>query len=208
MKADAQSLTCPRSNTSKLKNPMKKKLSVICLAALFLCSPLLAETSTETAPVENTADPDKAEWLSLPHGIRYQVVNEGDGVAASLWASIYLHYRLTAENGTVLADTYQNWDHGGRAQKFVIGSGILAEALEMVASTMRERDRRVFLIPAELFNIYDFHSHTEGDEHDDEEHERVAAALRPETHLRAEMSLLWVRPYDPSNFNRFRDSTQ
>jgi hypothetical protein len=197
-----------------------KKLIVICSGLLFLCATLCAETApgeekpsaeenVEQAAVKPSAEEiveQAEEWLPLPHGVRYRVLHEGNGTKAALWASVYLHYRLTAENGTVLRATYTDWDHGGRAHKHVIGSGTLEEALEMVVTTMRERDRRVFKIPAELFNLWDFHTHSEGDDHDDEEHDRVVSALRPGSMLKAEVSLLWVRPYDPTNFNRFRIS--
>lgn len=186
--------------------PMKNNTAMI-LIWLFFGSVLLAETPGASPDGPGVAA-DEKEWQPLSHDVRYQVVHEGNGTKAALWASVYLHYRLTAANGTILADTYTDWSHGGRAHKFTIGNGLLPEPLEMAVMSMRERDRRVFQIPAELFDLYDYHSHSEGEEHDDEEHVRVAAALRPGTFLKAEMSLLWVRPYDPSNFNRFRDPGQ
>lgn len=194
----------PRSKIPELI-PMKNHTAMF-LVWLFFGSVLLAETVAAPEAAEVAAE--EREWQPLSHDVRYQVVHEGDGTKAALWASVYLHYRLTAANGTILADTYTDWSHGGRAHKFTIGNGLLPEPLEMAVMSMRERDRRVFQIPAELFDLYDYHTHSEGEEHDDEEHVRVAAALRPGTILKAEMSLLWVRPYDPSNFNRFRDPGQ
>jgi hypothetical protein len=180
-----------------------KNHTAMFLVWLFLGSVLLAETpAADPEGVEESAE--EKEWQALSHDVRYQVLHEGDGTKAALWAAVYLHYRLTAANGTILADTYTDPDHGRRAHKHVIGSGTLAEALEMAVTSMRERDRRVFLIPAELFDLYDFHTHNEGDVHNDDEHDTVARALRPGSMIKAEVSLLWVRPYDPTNFNRFR----
>lgn len=185
-----------------------RRLYIIALAGIAFCGASFAETvSEEPAPVEEAAGLEVGEdegWKTLVHGMRYRDLDAGDGKQPGLWAAVYVHYRLIAENGTVLEDTFASETHGRRARKHVIGSGTMPEALELAIGSMRERGRRSLMIPADLFSVSDFHTHNDEEEHDGEEHNRLVSALKPGTNVAAEVSLLWVRPYDPSNFNRFR----
>jgi len=144
------------------------------------------------------------KWMTLPRGVKFHDLHVGDGKTPGLWASVYVHYKMTAENGEVLEDTFR--DHNRRAAKHVIGAGTMPEILEMAVGSMKERGKRKLLIPAELLNPMDFHVHDDDeDEHAHEKDmERLAAALRPGSKIQAELTLMWVREYDPSNFNRFR----
>ncbi len=164
---------------------------------------------TETPAAAASENSDRGEWQELLRGIRYREIHAGDGIRPSLWAAVYVHYRLVAENGRVLEDTYSSESHGNRARKHMIGSGTMPEALELVVGSMRERGRREILIPADLLNVADFHSHDQTDEngnpvHDTEEHDLLAAALKPGTSVRGEISLLWVRPFNPEAGTQFR----
>jgi hypothetical protein len=183
------------------------KAVIAVLGSVLLAGQLLAvdppeNRGTNAAPDELTVR-EVPDWRNLSRGVRFQDLHVGDGKKPSLWAAVYVHYRLTAENGAVLEDTFVS--HDRRAAKHVIGAGTMPEVLEMAVNSMRERGRRVLLIPADLLNPMDFHVHDDEAEHDHEkEMEELHAALRPGSMVRAELSLMWVREYDPSNFNRFR----
>lgn len=190
---------------------MKKFVHGISFAAALLAAPIFAQTSAPEAPAEaprtaavEATDDAKQEWLNLSRGVRYQDLHIGDGKKPALWSAVYVHYKLTAADGTVLADTFR--DYNRRAAKHIIGAGTMQEVLEMAVGSMRERGRRALLIPADLFTMADFHKHDDdSDEHDhDREIEELEAALRSGTDVQAELSLMWVREYDPSGLNRFR----
>jgi hypothetical protein len=184
-----------------MKKPTFLFLSLLIGAVTPLAS--MEKPEAEAEP-EAPAVEQAVVWQTLPRGVKFHDLHVGDGKKPALWSSIYVHYKLTAENGEVLEDTFR--DHNRRAAKHVIGAGTMPELLEMAVGSMRERGKRSILIPAELLNPMDFHVH--GDDEDEHAHdrdmERLAAALRPGSQIRAELTLLWVREYDPANFNRFR----
>lgn len=185
-----------------------KRIFLSSTVGLFFFGLILSGEIAEQPEPAGEAVPDEAtaeEWKPLLHGIRYREINEGDGKEPALWAAVYVHYRLVAENGMVLADTFSSESHGRRARKYVIGSGTMPEALELAVGSMRERGQRSLMIPADLLQVSDFHTHApEQEEHDAEEHDQLVAALQPGTTVKGELSLLWVRRYDPSSRKRFR----
>lgn len=153
--------------------------------------------NSSTEEVDEAKTDEEKEWERLGRGIRYRDLNLGDGESPGLWAKVYVHYRIYSEYGLLLENTFAR----GSPEKFVIGSGLMPVPLEMAVKSMKERGKRELMVPAEMFEPEDFRHHSEahGGNLD-----QVKAALRPGMLLRAELSLMWVRPYDPAERHRFQ----
>jgi len=85
--------------------------------------------------------------IQTASGLKYKIVQRGDGQKAEYGKTVHTHIILTLEDGTQVWTTR---GAGGRIFPYTLGVDSVVEGFEEAISYMRVGDRFIFTLPGEL----------------------------------------------------------
>jgi len=104
----------------------------ILLCLLFLFSPTLAE--------------EKGETITTPSGLKYQILQEGDGEVATAGDKVKMHYTGWLTDGTKFDSSVDR----GEPFVFTLGAGQVIKGWDEGVAGMKKNEKRKLTIPADL----------------------------------------------------------
>jgi peptidylprolyl isomerase len=118
------------------------------------------------------------EWYGFPEGVMYHDIHIGNGKAIKKGMGIHTILRGILEDGTQFVNTMKY--EGNKSFVFTFGIGDTLKSFEQGISSMRERGKRVIVIPPELA-------------YGEKEYESQDVFIPPNSILIFEVSVMWVR---------------
>ncbi|MFN0200644.1 MAG: FKBP-type peptidyl-prolyl cis-trans isomerase [Bacteroidia bacterium] len=86
------------------------------------------------------------EFTKTQTGLEYKIIEQGDGKKAEPGKAVQVHYRGYLTNGTIFDESFSR----GQAFGFDLGRGRVIRGWDEGIALLKEGDRAVFRIPAEL----------------------------------------------------------
>lgn len=111
-------------------------------------SPAAADSK---APAQTAADlPDvqipEGQKISLPSGLKYTKIKEGQGQPCKAGDTVTVHYKGTLNDGTVFDSSYERQE----PFEFSLGKGMVIEGWEQGVAGMKPGEKRHLVIPPDL----------------------------------------------------------
>jgi len=115
---------------------------------LYMLSCLLILVNCSTPKNANEQNPESnGEEIVTASGLKYKIINRGDGRKAEYGKTVQTHCILTLEDGTQVWTTR---GVGGQIYPYTLGVDSVVKGFEEAISYMRVGDRFIFTLPGEL----------------------------------------------------------
>ncbi len=121
-------------------------MNKISLLYMLFCMLFLMQCSSSKNADEQNSESNNEEILTAS-GLKYKIVQRGDGQKAEYGKTVHTHCILTLEDGTQVWTTR---DAGGQIYTYTLGVDAVVKGFEEAISYMRVGDRFIFTLPGEL----------------------------------------------------------
>jgi peptidylprolyl isomerase len=105
-----------------------------------------ADAADPELPTFDFGDPDESEFTTTESGLRYLIVEEGDGREADAGNVVQVHYTGRLEDGTEFDSSLNS----GQPIQFALGTGRVIPGWDEGIALLREGDQARFIIPPDL----------------------------------------------------------
>lgn len=129
------------------------------------------------------------EWRIFPEGVMYHDIHVGDGKSITNGVSVHMLLRGVLEDGTEFVNTMKN--RINKSYTFTFGQGDTLNSFEQGVVTMREKGKRVIVIPPELA-------------YGEKEYKTPSIHIPPHSTLIFEASIMWIREPEWDKINLFK----
>jgi len=131
-----------------------------------------------------------ADWTTLPGGVMFCDIVEGNGKSIGGNLTVFMNHRGYLRDGRKFVDTYKS-DPVDRFFHFTPGKGEIIQGLEQGMSSMKERGKRVIVVPPDLA-------------FGDQGMELPEVSIPPGETLIYEVSVMWVREVEEEKRSMFQ----
>jgi len=121
-------------------------MNKISLLSMLFCMLILMQCSSSKNADEQNSESNNEEILTAS-GLKYKIVQRGDGQKAEYGKTVHTHCILTLEDGTQVWTTR---GVGGQIYPYTLGVDSVVKGFEEAISYMRVGDRFIFTLPGEL----------------------------------------------------------
>ena len=121
-------------------------MNKFCLLCILSCLLILVQCSSPKNTDEQNTESNGDEILTAS-GLKYKIINKGDGQKAEFGKTVHTHCILTLEDGTQVWTTR---DAGGQVYPYTLGVDSVVKGFEEAISYMRVGDRFIFTLPGDL----------------------------------------------------------
>lgn len=122
---------------------MKKFLMLPVILAIGFGILMLIDSEPAKKP---STDEDEAEMVTLPSGLKYRILKEGEGRETKAGDSVVVHYTGKLTNGVVFDSSHNRGD----PFTFVLGAGRVIKGWDEGVVGMKVGEKRKLVIPPEL----------------------------------------------------------
>lgn len=110
-------------------------------------SDIVAVSEVEvTQPVNITPQNSEEDFLTTPSGLRYFVIEEGDGKPPQIGDVVQVHYIMKLEDGTQIDNSYAR----GEPFSFVLGTEEVIPGLDEGIALLKTGSKAILIIPPEI----------------------------------------------------------
>ena len=121
-------------------------MNKISLLYMLFCMLFLMQCSSSKNADEQNSESNGEEILT-ESGLKYKIVQRGDGQKAEYGKTVHTHCILTLEDGTQVWTTREV---GGQVYPYTLGVDSVVKGFEEAISYMRVGDRFIFTLPGQL----------------------------------------------------------
>ncbi len=129
---------------------MKDLVIIICIVFLTIPSVLAQKKEAKKTPVTNRKEQPTSRKINVEYttasGLKYKIIQEGNGAKAASGNTVRVHYTGTLTNGTKFDSSRDRND----PIKFKLGVGQVIKGWDEGIALLRVGDRAIFTIPPQL----------------------------------------------------------
>jgi hypothetical protein len=129
------------------------------------------------------------KWYIFPEGVMYHDIHVGDGKSITNDVAVHMLLRGVLDDGTEFVNTMKYKEN--KAYTFTFGQGDTLMSFEQGVASMREKGKRVIVIPPEL-------------SYGEKEYKTPEVQIPPHSTLIFEASVMWIRAPELDKLNLFK----